>query len=428
MSQPDSENAATPAPIDVAAHGAATSHQNDLPQPTPGQQQAGNYTLGHDRIAGMDVSIENPQGSVRRGVGADGVPWETQMRHHYGYFKKTSATDGHKLDVFVNPGTPRDFSGPVFVIDQVDPQTGNLDEHKAILGATDEADAKAIYHANYHDGWQGMGAITELPLPAFKAWAESGDKRHPLGDISNKLAQYGDPSGTVALNQPDPTQETISQPQGNIDGTQTTQAAQAQQATQEGSEALANTQVAQPAAGDGMATTAQANSADQHPELTRIQQLRDAGEHHVAGMLQRKHDRNQAINDVQSELAKMKASMPDLPRYGDPVFNDHYQQQRLAGLKPAEASGYAGLLHAVQLSAPAIGMPDKAVKMLAEKAGDVTVDKFPGFVERFVKGLIERGVMQPFEGSDQIASTLEHARDSAILGAVDSLYGGQHGA
>jgi hypothetical protein len=424
MSQPDSENAATPAPIDVAAHGAATSPHNDLPEPSLAMKDAGNYALGHDRIAGMDVSIENPQGSVRRGVDPDGTPWETQMQHHYGYFKGTTAADGDKLDVFIKPGTPPDFSGPVFVIDQVDPKTGKLDEHKAILGASNKEEASAIYHANYNDGWQGAGAVTELPLPAFKAWAASGDKRHPLGDISSKLAtaKPGEPSGTVALDQPEPTQETVSQPQGNIDGTQT---AQAQQATSQGQETVA---ADQSAAGGGMATTAQAISAAQHPELTRIQQLRDAGEHHVAGMLQRKHDRNQAINDVQSELAKMKASMPDLPRYRDPVFNDHYQQQRLAGLKPAEASGYAGLIHAVQLSATAIGMPDKAVKILAEKAGDVTVDKFPGFVERFVKGLIERGVMQPFEGSDQIASTLEHARDSAILGAVDSLYGGQRGA
>lgn len=411
MAQPGSESVAAPAPIDVAAHEAATSHQNDLPQPTPAQQTAGNYTLGHDRIAGMDVSIENPQGSVRRGVGADGVPWETQMRHHYGYFKKTSATDGHKLDVFIKPGTPRDFSGPVFVVDQVDPQTGKLDEHKAILGASDEDEAKAIYHANYHDGWQGAGAITRLPLPAFKAWAASGDKRQSLGDISHKLA------ASDAADQPVTSG-------GVATATEAVGAAPA----------VAQTQVAPaPAASEGTAAPAPLQSVasatpGQHPELARIQQLRDAGEHRVAALLQRNHERNQTLNDVQSELASMQTATPDLPHHGHPAFNDHYQQQRLAGLKPAEASGYAGLLHALQLSAPAIGMPDRAVKMLAEKVKDVPIDKFPGVAERFVKGLIERGVMQPFEGSGQIASALEHARDSAILGAVDSLYGGQHGA
>lgn len=172
-------------PVDEAAHQAATSPTNDLAEPTQAQKEAGNYKVGRARIGGMDIRIENPEGSVRKGVDADGQPWETQMRHHYGYFSGTMAADGDKLDVFVKPGLAEDWSGPVFVIDQIDPKTGELDEHKAVMGAADEAEAEQIYRSNYDANWQGLGAITRLPMPAFKAWAKSGRLNEPLGDIAN---------------------------------------------------------------------------------------------------------------------------------------------------------------------------------------------------------------------------------------------------
>lgn len=173
-----------PTMLEEAAHQAATSPNNDLPEPTQAQKEAGNYKVGRTRIAGLDISIENPEGSVRRGVAPDGTPWETQMRAHYGYFRGTTANDGDKLDVFVKPGTPEDYSGAVFVVDQIDPATGKLDEHKVVLGASDEREAEAIYRSNYADDWQGFGAMTRLPMPAFKAWAKSGKLKQPLGDIN----------------------------------------------------------------------------------------------------------------------------------------------------------------------------------------------------------------------------------------------------
>lgn len=166
-----------------AVHAAATSPLNDLAEPTQAQKEAGNYKVGRVRIAGMDISVENPQGSVRRGTDADGKPWETPMRHHYGYIKGTTATDGDKLDVFVVPGTAEDYRGPVFVVDQVDPKTGRFDEHKVVLGASSEAEAEAIYRSNYSADWQGLGAITRLPLNAFKAWAAGGNTKEALGDV-----------------------------------------------------------------------------------------------------------------------------------------------------------------------------------------------------------------------------------------------------
>lgn len=182
-----------------AVHAAATSPLNDLPEPSQAQKDAGNYKVGRVRIAGMDISVENPQGSTRRGVDADGNPWETPLKHHYGYFRGTTANDGDKLDVFVVPGTPEDYRGPVFVVDQIDPKTGKLDEHKVILGARDETEAEAIYRSNYSADWNGLGAITRLPLPAFKAWAANGNKKEALGDIKTPQQTTEAGQATAAL-------------------------------------------------------------------------------------------------------------------------------------------------------------------------------------------------------------------------------------
>jgi hypothetical protein len=157
---------------------------------------------------------------------------------------------------------------------------------------------------------------------------------------------------------------------------------------------------------------------------TRIQRLRDSGETRVADILQRR----QTLDDAQTELASMQAAGPDMAHLASSDFTRNYKQQRLAGVKPAEASAHAGMVTAMQSAAPQFGMPDAAVKALAAKMQDVPIDEAPGFVERFTQGLIKRGVISPFDGSDKIADLLEQARDSAMNGALDGLYQDQPGA
>lgn len=187
-----------PTALEAAAHEAATSPTNDRPEPTQAQKEAGNYKLGRARIAGLDISIENPEGSVRRGTDADGNAWETPMRAHYGYFRGTTAADGDKLDVFVKPATAPEFAGPAFVVDQVDPKTGKFDEHKIMLGYESIEEAEAAYRANYADGGNGLAAITALPMPAFKAWAGSKATKKPLGDISEYVPDAPVPAAMAA--------------------------------------------------------------------------------------------------------------------------------------------------------------------------------------------------------------------------------------
>jgi hypothetical protein len=153
--------------------------------PTEAQKKAGNYAKGHVTIHGLRVSIENPRGSVRTGMTEEGRIWRQQMAHDYGYIKGSEGNDGDQVDCFI--GDHPD-SHLVYVIDQIDPETGRFDEHKCILGARNEREARAAYQANYPAGWKGIGAITALPVGEFREWLENHDTRAPMS--GNRLPAH----------------------------------------------------------------------------------------------------------------------------------------------------------------------------------------------------------------------------------------------
>lgn len=175
--------------VDSAAHEAATSPENDLPAPTEAQQEAGNYKKGHVKLHGLDISIENPKGSIRSGTDEDGKAWEVTMEHHYGYLKRTEGADGDHVDVFLGDSPDSDT---VFIVDQVNPKTGKFDEHKVLLGFADMESAKAAYLANYQKGWKGMKLISAMSLVEFKNWLKDGDTTKPLVLESETKAGSGE--------------------------------------------------------------------------------------------------------------------------------------------------------------------------------------------------------------------------------------------
>lgn len=165
--------------LDEAAHQAATSPQNDLPEPTEPQTEAGNYQKGHVRYAGLDISIENPKGSTRSGTDPNGKPWQVGMSAHYGYIKRTEGADGEQVDVYL--ASDREDT-PAFVVDQRDPDTREFDEHKVILGAATREEAEAVYDAHFSDGSgpnRGQ-AITKLSMDQFKSWLKDGKNDEPI--------------------------------------------------------------------------------------------------------------------------------------------------------------------------------------------------------------------------------------------------------
>lgn len=143
-------------------------------EPTEAQKEAGNYRMGHVRIDGLDITIENPRGSIRKGTDADGHEWQTEMHNDYGYIRGTKAVDDDHIDVFLSDNPTR---GKVYVIDQVDPKTGEFDESKVMYGFDSEQDAREAYLSNYEDGWQGLGKITEVSKEEFKKWIDSSTRK-----------------------------------------------------------------------------------------------------------------------------------------------------------------------------------------------------------------------------------------------------------
>ena len=176
--------------LDAAAHEAATSPLNDTVEPTQAQKEAGAYKKGHYNIHGLNVAIENPQGSKRSGYDVDGNPWETEMQDHYGYIKGTVGKDKDHVDVFIKPGSsPETIGDKVFVVDQIDPQTGELDEHKTMFGFNTVEEAREAYLRNYDQtGPARIGAITETNVADFKKWLKDGDTKSEFAPTQQQTA------------------------------------------------------------------------------------------------------------------------------------------------------------------------------------------------------------------------------------------------
>jgi N12 class adenine-specific DNA methylase len=202
-SQPESAGAgasASPsAPLDTAAHEAATSPQNDLPEPSQAQKEAGNYKMGHlsgDDVQGLRISVENPQGSTRSGTSPDGAAWSNTMAAHYGYVKGSEAADGDHVDVFVGPNAAT--APNVYVVDQINAD-GSYDEAKALMGFTSEAEALAAYKGSYSKDWK-VGPVTAMSMDEFKAALADGRLKKPLSHSLNKLAPPPAPAPIAATN------------------------------------------------------------------------------------------------------------------------------------------------------------------------------------------------------------------------------------
>ena len=176
--------------LDDAAQEAATSESNDAPQPTEAQKEAGNYRMGHVALHGLDISIENPQGSERSGTDPDGKAWSVTMAHHYGYIRRTEGNDGDHVDAFVGPNPE---SQRVFIVDQKNPKTGAFDEHKVLLGFDTPLQANAGYSKSYAKGWskKGVLGVTETTVDGLKTWLKDGDMSKPFGQKENKTLKEG---------------------------------------------------------------------------------------------------------------------------------------------------------------------------------------------------------------------------------------------
>ena len=147
-------------------------------EPTEAQKEAGNYKKGHVQVGTFDITIEQPQGSVRKGTDADGKQWESKMHNTYGYFRGTEGVDGDHIDVFLSNDIDGWNGRKVYVVDQYNPD-GTFDEHKVMLGFNDMDEAKSDYLANYEKGWEDGRRIvvSTTNLEYFEKWIDSSHRK-----------------------------------------------------------------------------------------------------------------------------------------------------------------------------------------------------------------------------------------------------------
>ena len=171
-------------------------------EPTEAQKEAGNYKKGHVQVGAFDITIEQPEGSIRRGTDADGKQWESKMHNTYGYFRGTEGVDGDHIDVFLSNDIDGWNGRKVFVVDQYNPD-GTFDEHKVMLGFNDMDEAKSDYLANYEKGWENGRRITvsTTNLEDFEKWIDSSHRKtKPFSEYSsvNKETVATDKGGEKA--------------------------------------------------------------------------------------------------------------------------------------------------------------------------------------------------------------------------------------
>lgn len=123
-------------------------------------------------FAGLEVHVENPAGTERVGVGKDGKEWRTKMKYDYGFICSVKGTDGDALDVYLGPDQE---AANVYIVHQVDPDSGEYDEDKCMLGMDNPARAKEEYLEHY-DSPDFFGSMSVIPFEEFKKLVENGDK------------------------------------------------------------------------------------------------------------------------------------------------------------------------------------------------------------------------------------------------------------
>jgi hypothetical protein len=158
---------------------------------SPEQAEAGNYRKGHVNVQGLEIAIENAEGSTRSGTGKDGKTWKVTMPAHYGYIKGTQGKDKDHLDVYIGP-KPNGMM--VFVVNQQKEDTKGFDEHKIMLGFATKDEAIETYDRAFSGslGPKLRQSVVSTTVDKLKAWIASGNTKKPFEGIVEGLLENED--------------------------------------------------------------------------------------------------------------------------------------------------------------------------------------------------------------------------------------------
>lgn len=133
----------------------------------------------------LPISIENRRGSIR----FKGLDWETKMKVPYGYIPGTKGVDGEALDVFTGPNENAAYA---YIVHQNDPETGDFDEDKVMLGFNSAKQAKKVF-LQHHDDSKFFGSMDTIPMWKFqkKIWVKKNTTTRLVASV--RESQEGGP-------------------------------------------------------------------------------------------------------------------------------------------------------------------------------------------------------------------------------------------
>lgn len=144
------------------------------------ERESGDYPKGRVRWHTLTIAVEIPKGGTRR---AHDNSWVVHdLPAHYGYIEGTKGADDEEFDVHV----VSDKVKPVWIIDQHDTETGEFDEHKAVLGADSREHAADIYRRSFSDGkGDERNRHMRFMMPdEFARWVKKrGARREPIREL-----------------------------------------------------------------------------------------------------------------------------------------------------------------------------------------------------------------------------------------------------
>jgi len=114
---------------------------------------------------GLEITIENRKGSIRRWTNRKGESGEIKMQHAYGYIRGTQGVDGDHVDCFLGPNP--DATHAYVIHAMAVPDFKRWDEDKTMLGFDSAEEAKQAFLDNYTDP-RFFGSMHTLPMEEFK--------------------------------------------------------------------------------------------------------------------------------------------------------------------------------------------------------------------------------------------------------------------
>lgn len=152
--------------------------------------------------ASMVIILEYLAGDTRTGTAPDGTKWSQVMPAAYGYIDGTKDADGEDIDIYL--ASPFNDDASVLIVDQQNPDSKKFDEHKVMIGFSDESSAVSTYVSAFGDG-KGQDrilSVASMSLEQFVQWVENDDHQTPVGTpASSDQTNTGLPQQSVAQTQ-----------------------------------------------------------------------------------------------------------------------------------------------------------------------------------------------------------------------------------